>query len=83
MDALRHKPKGLHRQRAKFLAQIIGGNMDNRETAIDIYNRLNRWSHGALTDFAVGIIEDELDKAYPEGAENTDAQPKEDQDDGR
>jgi hypothetical protein len=35
-----------------------------------------------LTDFAVGIIEDELDKAYPEGAENTDAKQKEDQDDG-
>ena len=45
--------------------------MDNRETAIDIYNRLNRWSHGALTDFAVGIIEEELNNANPEGAKNT------------
>lgn len=45
--------------------------MDNRETAIDIYNRLNRWSHGALTDFAVGIIEEELDNANPECAKNT------------
>ena len=45
--------------------------MDNRETAIDIYNRLNRWSHGALTDFAVCIIEEELDNANPEGAKNT------------
>ena len=40
--------------------------MNNRDVAIDIYNRLNRWSHGALTDFAVGIIEDELDMAFSE-----------------
>lgn len=45
--------------------------MNNRDVAIDIYNRLNRWSHGVLTDFAVGIIEDELDMAFPEGAKNT------------
>ena len=45
--------------------------MNNRNVAIDIYNRLNRWSHGVLTDFAVGIIEDELDMAFPEDAKNT------------
>ena len=44
--------------------------MTNREIAIDIYNRLNIWSHGALTDFAVNIIESEIDAAYPEGEEN-------------
>ena len=48
--------------------------MNNRDVAIDIYNRLNRWSHGVLTDFAVGIIEDELDIAFPEGAKNTEQQ---------
>ena len=48
--------------------------MNNRDVAIDIYNRLNRWSHGALTDFAVGIIEDELDTAFPEGTQNTEQQ---------
>lgn len=45
--------------------------MNNRDVAIDIYNRLNRWSHGVLTDFAVGIIEDELDMAFPEDAKNS------------
>ena len=55
--------------------------MDNRETAIDIYNRLNRWSHGALTDFAVGIIEDELDKACPECAKPTEQPTSEEEPD--
>lgn len=59
--------------------------MNNRDVAIEIYNRLNQWSHGALTDFAVGIIEDELDMAFAEDAKNsvqqslsgsTDASPK-------
>lgn len=54
--------------------------MNNRDVAIDIYNRLNRWSHGVLTDFAVGIIEDELDMAFPEGAENAEQQVQVDSD---
>ena len=45
--------------------------MNNRDVAIDIYNRLNRWSHGVLTDFAVGIIEDEINMAFPEDAKNS------------
>lgn len=42
--------------------------MNNRDIAIEIYNRLNRWIPGDLSDFATGIIEDELDIRIPGNA---------------